>query len=95
MGFGVWLGLGGWWRRGCRAVPVFVAPRVFPVIGMVDGVTGVAHWVGVEAVVAGRRAGRYVAVCGDVVVGSLTSRERSHCQRCAQIRGPGGRANFW
>lgn len=45
----------------------------------------VAHLVSDEAVVAGRRAGRYVAVCrADLLAASLTAETGRRCLRCEE-----------
>ncbi|MCA1672218.1 MAG: hypothetical protein LC799_08465 [Actinobacteria bacterium] len=50
---------------------------------MVDSRTGCAHLVSERAVAAGRRAGRYVAVCArEVIPASLTTPERDRCLDC-------------
>ena len=54
------------------------------VFAMVDASTGRTHLVRDDAVVAGRRAGRYVAVCGAVLLAaSLTAPGDTYCRRCA------------
>lgn len=59
------------------------APAV-PVIAVTD-VGGTAHLVTDDAMAAGRRAGRYVAVCGsEVIAASLTTPESRHCRACRQ-----------
>lgn len=60
-------------------------PHVIP---MVDARTRSAHLVTDDAVAAGRAdAGRYVAVCGAVVLAaSLTTPEASYCASCAYWR---------
>lgn len=53
----------------------------------VTGADGTAHLVTEHAMAAGRRAGRYAAVCGaEVLAASLTAVERSHCRSCANRR---------
>lgn len=54
------------------------------VMVMTDGRTGTGHRVTDQAFAAGRRAGgRYVAVCGLLVLpGSLTAPERGRCPTC-------------
>lgn len=48
---------------------------------------GIAHLVTDEAMAAGHRAGRYLAVCDQhVLTASLTTPEHSHCRGCAQRR---------
>lgn len=56
-------------------------------IEVTDAHTGDAHLVTDDAVRAGRRAGCYVAVCGDVVLAaSLATPEEGYCRRCARRR---------
>lgn len=53
-----------------------------------DAGTLSAHLVSEDAMTAGRRAGRFQAACGDVVLAaSLTAQERDHCLRCGRQRG--------
>lgn len=48
---------------------------------------GIEHLVTDVAMVAGRRAGRYVAACGaDVIAASLTAPEFGRCRACRQQR---------
>lgn len=55
------------------------------VVKMIDSYTMVAHLVTDEAMVTGRRAGRYVGVCGAVVLpGSLKEDTNRHCRACQQ-----------
>lgn len=55
------------------------------VIKMTDTRTVVAHLVTDEAVAAGRRAGRYVGLCGaDVLPGSLKEDTNRFCPYCRQ-----------
>ena len=57
-------------------------------IEVTDAHTGDAHLVRDAAVRAGRRAGCYAAVCGDIVLAaSLTTPEEGHCLRCARRAG--------
>jgi len=57
------------------------------VIAVTDASTHRAHLVTDDAVVAGRHAGRYRAVCGELVLAaSLTTPERGCCRACAQWR---------
>lgn len=50
---------------------------------MTDTCTAVAHLVTDEAVADGRRAGRYVGVCGAIVLpGSLMEYGARHCRAC-------------
>jgi hypothetical protein len=54
---------------------------------MTDARTGVAHLVTDDAAAAGRRAGRYRAMCGaDVLAASLTTPESGYCRSCAHWR---------
>lgn len=58
-----------------------------PGIELVDGSTKVAHRVSSEALLAGRRAGRYVALCGaELLSASLTAPACEQCRRCADAR---------
>lgn len=53
------------------------------VVAMTDTRTAVAHLVTDAAVAAGRRAGRYVGVCGAVVLpGSLMEGTARGCRSC-------------
>lgn len=57
------------------------------VIEITDARTGQAHRVTEHAAVAGRRAGRYRAVCDELVLpASLTVPERGRCRPCASRR---------
>ncbi|MFN2496948.1 MAG: hypothetical protein ABR608_13735 [Pseudonocardiaceae bacterium] len=61
--------------------------RRVPVLGVTDARTSVAHLATDETMAAGRPAGRYVAVCGCVVLASsLTTEESGHCRDCRQWR---------
>ncbi|MGH7929731.1 MAG: hypothetical protein ACREQV_18265 [Candidatus Binatia bacterium] len=54
------------------------------VVALVDARTGRTHLVRDDAVVAGRGAGRYVAVCEAVVLAaSLTAPGGKYCRSCA------------
>ncbi|MGH9302261.1 MAG: hypothetical protein ACRD0E_10300, partial [Acidimicrobiales bacterium] len=56
--------------------------EVFP---LVDGRTGGVHWVASDAVDAGRRGGRYRAVCGVVVLAaSLAAPVEAYCGSCVK-----------
>jgi hypothetical protein len=58
-----------------------------PTVAMTDTRTLVAHLVTDDAVAVGRRAGRYVGVCGVVVLpGSLQEDTDRSCRSC-QLRG--------
>ena len=59
------------------AEPLLYAVTDAPTLG--------AHLVAEDAILAGRRAGRYRAVCGSVVLAaSLTAEEHGHCKKCAR-----------
>lgn len=48
---------------------------------------GTTHLVTDEAMTAGHRTGRYLALCGQqVLTASLTAPERTYCRTCAQRR---------
>lgn len=52
-----------------------------------DARTATAHLVTDDAAAAGRSAGRYRAVCGELVLAaSLTTPERRSCRACVQWR---------
>lgn len=76
-------------RRGHRVVtessaivPVMSTAQVLH-IPIIDARTGDAHLVTDEAMVAGRRAGRYVTVCGTVALAaSLTAEADRLCDAC-------------
>ncbi len=56
-----------------------------PVVPITDARTGSAHLVTDEAMAAGRRAGRYVAVCDDeALAGSLTAEADTFCLSCRE-----------
>ncbi|MGH3929813.1 MAG: hypothetical protein ACRDTF_07535 [Pseudonocardiaceae bacterium] len=49
--------------------------------------TGGAHQVSEDAVVSGRRKGRYTALCGKkIIAASLTTLEQRHCGRCIELK---------
>ncbi len=76
-------------RRRRAATSAGVAVDTSRVIAMTDARTRRAHLVTDAAVAAGRAAagGRYVAVCGAVVLAaSLTTLETSRCASCASLR---------
>lgn len=76
-------GLSGRQRRG-RVVIAAVVP---PVVTMTD-TAGRQHYVTDDAAAAGRRSGRYVGVCGSVVVAaSLTAPDGYPCCSCARWGG--------
>lgn len=53
------------------------------VVAMTDTRTAVAHLVTDEAVAVGRQAGRYVGLCGEMVLpGSLLEDTNRPCQPC-------------
>ena len=53
------------------------------VVAMIDARTMVAHLVTDEAVFAGRQTGRYVGLCGAVVLpGSLVESANHPCRSC-------------
>ena len=57
------------------------------VLFTVTGTDGVAHLIAEDAMAAGRRAGRYLAVCGaQVLAASLTSPEHGRCRSCRRWR---------
>lgn len=59
------------------------APILRRAVAMTDTRSVVAHWVTEEAVAAGRRAGRYVGVCGaPVLPGSLLEDADRGCRYC-------------
>ncbi|MGH3853747.1 MAG: hypothetical protein ACRDR6_09640 [Pseudonocardiaceae bacterium] len=57
------------------------------VFAMTDANTRAAHFVADEDVTAGRAVGRYVAICGRLVIAaSLTTPETSYCDSCLYWR---------
>ncbi len=65
-------------EEGTRVMPLW-----YP---MIDAGSLSAHLVSEGSLAAGRRAGRFQAVCGDTVLAaSLTAQERTHCQMCAHL----------
>lgn len=49
--------------------------------------TATVHLISEDAAARGRRAGRYLALCGAVVLAaSLATPEQRHCPRCTEIR---------
>lgn len=80
-----------WVRRGHRVVtessaivPVMSTAPVLH-IPITDAPTGVAHLVTDEAMVAGRRAGRYVTACRTVALAaSLTAEADTFCRACRE-----------
>ena len=70
-------------KRRDRAIGTVTPPR--RVAELVDSWTGEAHLVREDAVVSGRQSGRYMAVCGTVVLAaSLTTPAQQYCRSCAQ-----------
>lgn len=58
-----------------------------PVLLELTGPRGMTHLVSEEAMVAGRRVGRYATVCGLMVLAtSLTTPGSGYCRRCASRR---------
>jgi hypothetical protein len=56
-----------------------------PGIELVDAQTRIMHRVAGDELLAGRRAGRYQALCGARLLGaSLTEPGRGRCAECAQ-----------
>jgi hypothetical protein len=71
------------WRRPSAPVVVAVPPR--PGIEVVDSLTRVTHRVSGDALLAGRLAGIYHALCGArLLAASLTDPGRGHCTECAR-----------
>lgn len=69
------------WRRSSDRAP---APRL-PGIELVDALTRVAHRVTGDALLAGRLAGHYQAICGArLVSASLTDPGRGRCTECGR-----------
>lgn len=67
------------------AVPAVAAPLTVPIT---DAETGIRHLMTDEVAAAGRRLGRYQALCGAVgLPASLTTADREHCRRCAEHGG--------
>lgn len=81
-------------RRGRAATGFDVVVDTSRVIAMTDARTHRAHLLTDAAFAAGREdAGRYVTVCGVVVLAaSLTTPEASCCAACAYWRRHGNRA---
>lgn len=71
-------------RVGLAAIDSGLAVETSHVVAMTDARTGRMHLVTDAAVAAGRvNAGRYVSVCGVVVLAaSLTTPESSYCAYC-------------
>lgn len=84
-------------RVGRAAISADLAVETSRVVAMTDARTRRAHLVTDAAVAAGRAdaAGRYVSVCGVVVLAaSLTTLESSYCASCAYWR-RGGIVRNW
>ncbi|MCA1672570.1 MAG: hypothetical protein LC799_10325 [Actinobacteria bacterium] len=61
--------------------------RRVALLGVTDARTSVAHLGTDEAMAAGRRTGRYRAVCGcEVLASSLAAEESGHCRDCRRWR---------
>lgn len=75
-------------RRFARGRVVSGAAVVMPLrYPVTDAGTLSAHLVSEDALIAGRRAGRFWAVCGEIVLAaSLTAQERAHCRSCVRLR---------
>lgn len=64
-----------------------VATETVPVFAMTDADTFCAHFVTEQDAAAGCAAGRYVAICGRVVIAaSLATPETSYCGSCVYWR---------
>ncbi|MGH3832248.1 MAG: hypothetical protein ACRDRS_17680 [Pseudonocardiaceae bacterium] len=64
-----------------------VSTATVAVFAMTDANTRAAHFVADEDVTAGLAVGRYVAICGRVVIAaSLTTPETSYCDPCLYWR---------
>lgn len=71
------------WRRLSNPI-VLPAPRQ-PGIEIVDALTRVTHRVSSDALLPGRLAGTYQALCGvRLLAASLTEPGRGRCTECAQ-----------
>ena len=56
-------------------------------LSVTDARTSLAHLVTVDAMVAGRCDGVYIAVCdAEVIASSLTAEESGHCRDCRRWR---------
>ncbi|MGH3719064.1 MAG: hypothetical protein ACRDRI_09540 [Pseudonocardiaceae bacterium] len=72
-------------RRSATGAGVTI--ETVPVFAMTDANTRCAHFVTDEAATAGRPVGRYVAICGRVVIAaSLTTPETGYCDSCLYWR---------
>lgn len=80
-----WLGHGrSRLRRGGEGAAIGSVTETSHVVALVDASTGRTHLVRDDALVAGRLAGRYVAVCEAVVLAaSLTAPGDTYCRLCA------------
>lgn len=59
--------------------------RMPPVFAVTDARTGSAHLVTEDAMAAGRRTGRYSAVCGvEVLAASMITPESGYCSSCTR-----------
>lgn len=64
--------------------PVLAAPRA---VTVADARTGTEHLVTDDGIATGRRAGRYRAVCGELVLAaSLIAEPARHCPICLQLQ---------
>jgi hypothetical protein len=71
-------------RRQVRAVQVRI-PEQRPGVEVVDSLTQVTHRVTGDALLAGRLAGQYEALCGArLLAASLTDPGRGRCTACAR-----------
>lgn len=79
-----WLGRGrSRLHRGRESAAIGTATETGHVVALVDARTGRTHLVRDDALVAGRGAGRYVAVCEAVVLAaSLTAPGDKYCKLC-------------
>lgn len=74
-------------KQRCTATSENVATETVPVFAMTDADTLCAHFVTEQDAAAGRSAGRYLAICGRVVVAaSLATPETSYCGSCVYWR---------
>ena len=56
-------------------------------LAVTDAQTSLAHLVTLDAMIAGRSNGVYIAVCDtEVVASSLTAEESGYCRRCRRWR---------
>jgi hypothetical protein len=73
----------GWRKKGKGAVRSQTVRR--DVFALVDARTGGEHLVTNDAMDSGRDAGRYVAVCGTVLLASsVTAPSDRYCRACAE-----------